>query len=488
MNRTTKAFFLTVVVAIIFTHYQNLHSNLTPEPGVAMSVYSMNTLIFRNGGDTSIGHAPATQYQAYLDEEARLSQERQPACRKDLTDSTTSCQASNTITDEELIQEYRANQIPAVLAGLFIPRATITAFQNKTQVTGSEHFNKERSAGVVFFFLLLSFKLLIWISIFFCSRSKISALYFGCCFLLVAAWGLICDLLGRGAGVYAVDSLIRGSDGFDKSLSITSAISSAIVSGLKPLIAPAYGHSLYGIAPRSTTIFIAFAIIIPIVIAREWKFVWLAPLGFGTHFMTFAMFFAFTILLLTVTRNLPLKRDWRHVGGSAFLCLIVFFFQLRNFAYAFLLPATVLLILIVIISITRSTPISDLDVVQRHQIRSISMVSIGSFIFLLIGTLVILVNNFHQTDTQGFWKDGFLREGVGRLAPFTMLFLWVLPIVHRIIDRLSLDKVESLYIQEQPYQKTTRVLSSQRIDVSILFSMTLILLALSGLLTRSYFL
>ena len=116
------------------------------------------------------------------------------------------------------------------------------------------------------------------------------------------------------------------------------------------------------------------------------------------------------------------------------------------------------------------------------------MVSIGSFIFLLIGTLVILVNNFHQTDTQGFWKDGFLREGVGRLAPFTMLFLWVLPIVHRIIDRLSLDKVESLYIQEQPYQKTTRVLSSQRIDVSILFSMTLILLALSGLLTRSYFL
>lgn len=488
LNRTTKVFFLTVVVAVIFTHYQNIHSKITPEPGVAISVYSMNALIYRNGGDTSIGHAPSIQYQAYLNEEFRLSKAWKQNCEKYLKGRSTSCQASNTILDDELIQEYRANQIPAVFAGLFIPRATVEAFRDKTQVPDDKHYNQERSAGIVFFFILLIFKLLIWISLFFCLRSRISALYFGCCFLLVATWGLICDLLGRGAGVYAVDRMIRGSDGFDETLSVTRAISFSLFSALKPLIAPAYGHSIYGLAPRSTTIFIAFAIIIPIVIAREWKFIWLAPLGFGTHFMTFCLLFAFTILALTITRIWPQKQDGRHVVGSAFLCLIVLFFQLKNLTYAFLLPATVLLILIIIISITRSTPISDLHVVQRHQIGSLSIVSIGLLIFLLIGTVVILANTFYQTDTQGFWKDGFLREGVGRLAPFTMLFLWVLPIVHKIIDRISLDKIESMCIQERPYQKTTLMLSSQRIDVLILLFVTSILLALSGLLTRSYFL
>lgn len=431
-----KWLFWTVLTLIVFTNFYSVKSRVTPEPGVALSIYSSYDAMMRVGGIDTIGFEAAPQYRSYLENEVEQMVGGKETCSKMLKDPNKTCQASNIISASERLQHWKSYLLPSVLAASAFDKNAIAEIRKFDSTKPSKPYEPSpklyrdlRANGIIFFGILLAIKALVWFLVWFGSRRLLTRFVASGVFILTAIWGLLVDFVfRRGAGVYALDRLIAGSSRFDASTSVNRAVPLAIFDLAKAVIAPSPSTSLFGITPRSVVIFIAVMMMIAVMLERSWKFLILVPIGLGVHFTTFAVLLALlapSLLYILVSGR---TRERIHIPISIALSLPVIWLQVRDrqpghpefsfwAAFVFFFIVTALVPIVVLTERNKAASDSrDTKVLTRSSMNTIVLV-LAMFTALTTYSIWRLARTYGFSDSSGFWTDGFLREGAGRAAP-----------------------------------------------------------------------
>jgi hypothetical protein len=205
----------------------------------------------------------------------------------------------------------------------------------------------------------------------------------------------------------------------------------ALFGSLKAVAGPTAATTIFGIPPRSTAIFIAAAIFVPIVSTRTWKFVWLIPIGFAVHFTTFVALATFGFLLVLLLGVRPDRRAIANTLGAIALSGPVFYYQKLyepgfkpEFSYVSLLMIMSMTLLLPLgLSLQRENNLN----LERERPLRLGLTAILAFVVIASLTILNLASRYGYSDTQGFWLDGLLRELAGRLAPFTTVMALTIP-------------------------------------------------------------
>jgi hypothetical protein len=431
-----KWLFWTVLFVIVFANFYSVKSRVTPEPGVALSIYSSYDAMIRVGGIDTIGFEAAPQYREYLDNEAQQMITGRETCSKMLKDKNKLCQASNVISASDRVQHWKSYLLPSVLAAAAFNSnsiAEIRKFDSTNSAKPAEPspslYRNLRANGILFFAILLGIKCAVWFLVWFGSRRMFTRFVVGGVFLSTTIWGILVDfVLRRGAGVYALDRLIAGSPRFDPTTSLSRATPLAVIDVLKAVVAPSPSTSLFGITPRSVVIFIAVMMFTAIIFEKSWRFLVLVPVGLGVHFTTFGILLALITPALVLLLLRGSFRDFRYVVISVVLSVPVAWLQLRDAApgkaefafwpvFAFFLVLTIAVPALVFVKTNRDNRPPQVESQESQTwFRPVGLVA---FMFAVLTAYSIwrLGKSYGFSDSSGFWTDGFLREGAGRAAP-----------------------------------------------------------------------
>ena len=432
-------FYVLVSFLIVFMHFWSTQSAITPEPGASVIVYEQYNAQIRIGGIESVGFEAPPEFQETVAKWVKEIEEKKKSCSQLLKDKEKTCQASDNIEASAQLKHWKSYLLPSLVAGLSFSGKNVEEIE-KFVATGTNYrapstdlYSALRRSALFFFNFLLIVKLLIWSLLWFSLRSKVSAFYFGAMFIGLSLWGLLLDIvLKRGAGVYAVDNLVAGTSSFNIENSKISAIAMAFVGIYKAVIAPVASASIFGIAPRSTAIFIAAAIVIPIVTTGTWKFFWLVPIGLAIHFTTFLPLLGVGSLIALIVIPQLNKSVILTLGGATLLSLPIVYIQFVSgdpvqplFSYWVVLGVVTSVSSFAIWRIFHREELATIKV----QAFRIGITSLVAFTAVSSWTIWKLSLRYGQTDTQGFWEDGLLRELSGRLAPLMTILILCVPMI-----------------------------------------------------------
>jgi hypothetical protein len=434
MFKTRFFLFSGIALAICVAHFWSTTSNVAPEPGGARSIYARYSAIARSGGQTDVALVDTGAEINFSTEWDKIVRERKEECSKYLQDQTKTCQASDNISDDSTLQHWKSYFLPTVIASVSYSQSDLkelNAISLNPAVKPSKNLVDTQDRSVLIFFnFLLFLKLVVWFLLCYSLRKLKAAQIFGAVFVAISGVIIFADeVLRRGAGVYAVDSLVTGSPTYIQEASKIEAIFTAIVGIAKVPILPAASASIFGIAPRGTAVFLALAVVVPIIFGNKWKFIWLMPIGLGVHFTTFLPLLALGLLIsILQTKRIP-RSEFIHLVGASLASLPILMIQLdkENFSFAAALISQVCVLVLCFIFISFSSQTSESEVGVRPGF----LISSSIVIYALIGgwTIWKLSGRYGYSDTQGFWMDGLLRELAGRLAPLIQALGIVIPLI-----------------------------------------------------------
>jgi cytochrome bd-type quinol oxidase subunit 2 len=174
------------------------------------------------------------------------------------------------------------------------------------------------------------------------------------------------------------------------------------------------------------------------------------------------------------------------LSGATVLSLPNIYIQFLNgdptnsvFSY----PVVLTVNLVVLFTVIGLMLIREENTIENVKISRLILVSLVTFTAISSWTIWKLAVRYGQTDTQGFWEDGLLRELSGRLAPLMTIMILCLPaiaIVRNFYPRLS--SVEVSWETNRFSLDTARRQASER-WFSILSAVVLLVvsIAISGL-------
>jgi len=455
IRRIQKMLFLFGICLITFMHFFNTRTNVSSEPGIAMSVYSRYNAVIRLDGDDKVVPIPAQQYREYLDAEVSAAQVWRRKCAGVLADDGIRCYLTNDLESDSRIKHFKSYLLPSVLSGLVFDSETIASMQSKSNsITPTEQskntYDKLFESGVIFFNTLLWVKVGIFYVMCFKLRQVTTSRVFFLIFMIHSILSIAMDkVFSRGSGTYAIDKVIFGSPTFRNEVSLIQASVSALVDAAKATIGPGPGVVIWGITPRSFVIFIALAIFLPIFLERNWQLIWLTPIGFGVHATNFIVLYLFFIAIVLLAGCLPKRQDVPAIvwSTSSIILYSIFQFQTRVFSFWLILFASIILLLISFLFSSRNDLDTD-DIATSLKRVLISTHTI--FYFVAISTIGYYATKYRVPKSDGFWIDGFTRELAGRLAPavtcITISFLVIacsqkfVPIAKFVDPQISLPK------------------------------------------------
>jgi hypothetical protein len=403
-------------------HFFNTRTNVSSEPGIALSVYSGYNAVTRLDGDEKVVPIPAQQYREALDAEVSAAQVWRRECAEVLSDDDIKCYLTNNIESDSRIKHFKSYLLPSVLSGLVFDSETIASIQSKSKSMkpteqSKKTYDKLFESGVLFFNTLLWVKVGIFYVLCFKLRRVTTSRVFFLILMTHSILSIIMDkVFSRGSGNYAIDKVIFGSPTFRNEASLIEASVSALIDSAKATIGPGPGVVIWGITPRSVVIFIALAIFLPIFLERNWQLIWLTPIGFGVHATNFIVLYLFLFAIVLVAGCLPKRQDVPAIMWSNLLLILysIFQFQTRLFSFWLILFASIILLCISFLFSSRNDRDTD-DIVPSLKRVLISTHTI--FYFVAISTIGYYATKFRVPESDGFWIDGFTRELAGRLAP-----------------------------------------------------------------------
>ena len=475
VQKLQRVIFVVGACLITFMHFFNTKTNVSAEPGVAMSVYSAYNAVIRLDGDEKVIPIPNVQYRSYLDGEVEASEIWKQECAKTLANDSSNCYLTNVIEDDSKIKHFKSYSLPTTLAGITFDKETTVLLQSQSiSLTPKEPSKKTYAelfqSGIMFFNILLWIKVGIFYILCFKFTRVITSRIFFLIFAIHSSFSIIMDkIFSRGSGTYPIDKVIFGSPTFRNGTSLMDASISAIFDVTKAMIGPGPGTVLWGITPRSVVVFIALAIFLPIFLERNWQLIWLTPIGFGVHFTTFAVLYLFLFTIALMSGCLPSRRDLAAIVWSVVITLLYSIFQLptRLFSYWLVFLASLMLLCICFFKSSQNVHTTETIGITVPLLKRVLVTTITIFYLVAISSISFYALKFGVPESKGYWIDGFTREIVGRLSPLvTSLSLGFLIVVW---SQNYLPVSKFLYTQIL-YRQQDRLPRSSGLILSAVFS------------------